>query len=194
MKAEELKSNVYTCPEGELVKTDTDWMTVYGLLFVAFIAVTILFGYIWGFDINRIEGDGLGEMEKFQAMTPGFFVVGGLCLVTGILIQYVLLYLFSGRDYRELHFNWSSFRVLVKKELPLKYYRLALLLYVVAGGLLLVHGFGAGDGMTYLLGVNLIIYGVRDFDYFRLLRAFKAEDRIVDGRKPYSAIVFRNIH
>ena len=25
MKAEELKSNVYTCPEGELVKTDTDW-------------------------------------------------------------------------------------------------------------------------------------------------------------------------
>ncbi len=72
MKAEELKSNVYTCPEGELVKTDTDWMTVYGLLFVAFIVVTILFGYIWGFDINRIEGDGLGEMEKFQAMTPGF--------------------------------------------------------------------------------------------------------------------------
>ena len=194
MKAEELKSNVYTCLEGELVKTDTDWMTVYGLLFVAFVVVTILFGYIWGFDINRIEGDGLGEMEKFQAMTPGFFVVEGLCLVTGILIQYVLLYLFSGRDYRELHFNWSSFRVLVKKELPLKYYRLALLLYVVAGGLLLVHGFGAGDGMTYLLGVNFIIYGARDFDYFRQLRAFKAEDRIVDGRKPYFAIVFRNIH
>lgn len=194
MKAEELKSNVYTCLEGELVKTGTDWMTVYGLLFVAFVVVTILFGYIWGFDINRIEGDGLGEMEKFQAMTPGFFVVGGLCLVTGILIQYVLLYLFSGRDYRELHFNWSSLRFLVKKELPLKYYRLALLLYVVAGGLLLVHGFGAGDGMTYLLGVNFIIYGARDFDYFRQLRAFKAEDRIVDGRKPYFAIVFRNIH
>lgn len=126
---------------------------------------------------------------------PCGFLLFLLLLLFVFFIQFILLYLFSGRNIHCLGMSWLSWRVLVRKKLPLKYYRIALLFpYFFIGLLLIIHGFGIGDGLTYQIGTYCILIGLPDLDYYWTLRSFKAEDKIVDGKKPYSCMILKSTY
>lgn len=195
METQDKRMEEFVHPEGRVVKADMDMITMYGLYLIFLIAVTLLFCYIWGFNDNHRNQYELGETEIFQVFTPLWLVVVIICPVVCLSIQYLLLYLFSGRDFRCLKMNWLSWRVLVRKALPLKYYRVALLFpYFLVGLLLIVHAFGLGDRVSHYAGLWCVFMGLADLGYFRTLRSFRAEDKIVDGKKPYSGMIIKSTY
>ncbi len=195
METQDKRMEEYVRPEGRVVKADMDMITMYGLYLIFLIAVTLLFCYIWGFNDSHRNQYELGETEIFQVFTPLWLAVVILCPVVCLSIQYLLLYLFSKRDFRCLKISWWSWRVLVRKALPLKYYRVALLFpFFLVGLLLIVHAFGLGDRMSLYAGLWCILIGLADLGYFRTLRSFKAEDKIVDGKKPYSGMIIKSTY
>lgn len=195
METQETVRKEYARPEGRVVKANMDRITMYGLYFVFVVITTLLHGYIWGFNDSHLNHYELGGTEIFQVYTPLWLVVVITCPVICLLIQYLLLYLFSGKDFRCLKISLSSWRVLVRKSLSLKYYRVALLFsFFLVGLLLIVHAFGLGDRMSHYAGLFCVFMGLADLDYYWTLRPFNGKDKIVDGKKAYAAIVLDNVN
>lgn len=195
METQDKRMEEYIHPEGRIVKADMDKITIYGLYFVSFIILTLLFCYIWGFNESHNSHYELGDTKNYEVWTPLWFSSLFITPIVCFFIQFILLYLFSGRNIHCLGMSWLSWRVLVRKKLPLKYYRIALLFpYFFIGLLLIIHGFGIGDGLTYQIGTYCILIGLPDLDYYWTLRSFKAEDKIVDGKKPYSCMILKSTY
>lgn len=193
----EVKNNdlvEYARPEGVEVKVSTGWITGWGLLcaIILVVAGSILFSYIWGKSSAFDSGYAFGHAVKYW----GFVCIFG-ALAGYILIQYAVLYFFSGRDRHALRWNmdWKSWGFLIIKPLALKYYRVALLLPFFLMGLLpMLHGFCMGNAMIYYFGMFCIVCSSADFWYFLKLLPFKDEDKIVDGKESFSATIIKGTY
>lgn len=89
-----------------------------------------------------------------------------LLLVFYILIQAGILYWFSGKDKKLLHwhFDWTGVGFSLTRPIPLKFYRVSLLLPgILLGVMPAIHGFCTGEANIFFLGLFGILGGTGDF-------------------------------
>ena len=198
----EVKNNdleEYARPEGVEVKVSTGRITTLGILsmFILMIVSALLFNYVWGEVSSYRSGYELGHATRFEAFTLKGLLIMLFCALGSILLQYIALYCFSGRDYRALRWNmdWKSWGFLLTKPMALKYYRIALLLpFFVLGLFPMIHGFSTGNSAVYFTGIFCVVASAADCYYFWKLRSFGDNDKIVDGEKPYNATIIKGTY
>lgn len=196
MKTKEMNLVEYSHSEGVEVKVGAVRFNViliaFAIIFV--IASILLFDYIWG-DASVFNGGyDWRDIEKLQLITLKSAVIMLSCLLIYTLLQYGLLYWFSGRDRQALKWNtdWKALGFLIQKPLALKYYRIiSLTPFFVMGLLPLIHGFCTGNNVVYFTGVFCIICSSADCYYFWKLRSFDGNDKIVDGKESLSATIIK---
>lgn len=197
METQDKRMEEYVRPEGVVVEVNTDrLMTIYAYLFL-FLAIAggLLFNYVWGGVPEYQAGREVGRMLKmFLFSLKGISILLLFTLVYH-LMQYVLLYWVSGKDHRAVRWskNWQGF--LLVKPLALRYYRLVLLApFFILGIFPMVHGFCSGNLFIYVFGILSTGIGFGDCYYCWKLRSFRAEDKIVDGKKPYSCMIVKSTY
>ncbi len=193
--------NVEECahPQGVEVKVGAARFNVTLLFFiVAFVAVgAILFNYVWGDALSYDAGYELGSLVRLQALSIKGAIIMFLCCLVYILIQYGLLYWFSGKDRQALLWNtdWKSWGFLLKKPLLLKYYRIVLLSpFILLGIFPMIHGFSTGNSAVYFTGMFCVLCSSADCYYFWKLRSFDSNDKIVDGDESLSATIIKGTY
>lgn len=129
METKEMNLEGYAHSEGVEVKVSAARVNITILLYLFFFVVgaVVLFNYIWGDGSSYGAGYELGNIARLQALSVKGAIIMALCCLVYTLLQYSLLYWFTGKDRRALHWNtdWKSLGFLVKKPLLLKYYRIA---------------------------------------------------------------------
>lgn len=156
METKEMNLEGYAHSEGVEVKVSAARVNITILLYLFFFVVgaVVLFNYIWGDGSSYGAGYELGNIARLQALSVKGAIIMALCCLVYTLLQYGLLYWFTGKDRRALHWNtdWKSLGFLVKKPLLLKYYRIALLTpFVLIGLLPFIHGLCTGNDVCFLL-------------------------------------------
>ena len=197
METKEMNLEEYAHPEGVEVKVSAARANITILLNLFFFVVggVILFNYIWGDGSSYGAGYELGNIARLQAFSIKGTIIMALCYIVYTLLQYGLLYWFTGKDRRALHWNtdWKTLGFLVKKPLLLKYYRIALLTpFVLIGLLPFIHGLCTGNDVCFFIGVFCIVGSGADCYYFWKLRTFNGNDKIVDGDESLSATIIKN--
>ena len=117
-----------------------------------------------------------------------------LLLVFYILIQAGILYWFSGKDKKLLHwhFDWTGVGFSLTRPIPLKFYRVSLLLPgILLGVMPAIHGFCTGEANIFFLGLFGILGGTGDFLFWYSLRAFDDEDLLLAGKKAFQATIIK---
>ena len=193
METKEMNLEGYAHSEGVEVKVSAARVNITILLYLFFFVVgaVVLFNYIWGDGSSYGAGYELGNIARLQALSVKGAIIMALCCLVYTLLQYGLLYWFTGKDRRALHWNtdWKSLGFLVKKPLLLKYYRIALLTpFVLIGLLPFIHGLCTGNDVCFFIGVG----SGADCYYFWKLRSFNGNDKIVDGDESLSATIIKN--
>ena len=197
METKEMNMEGYAHSEGVEVKVSAARVNITILLYLFFFVVgaVVLFNYIWGDGSSYGAGYELGNIARLQALSVKGAIIMALCCLVYTLLQYGLLYWFTGKDRRALHWNtdWKSLGFLVKKPLLLKYYRIALLTpFVLIGLLPFIHGLCTGYDDCFFIGVFCIVGSGADCYYFWKLRSFNGDDKIVDGDESLSATIIKN--
>ncbi|MEY8486773.1 metalloprotease family protein [uncultured Parabacteroides sp.] len=199
METREKRVEEYACPEGVEVKVNIEQMytiIMYEVL-VLFIFGGLLFNWIWGGLSEYQGGYGFGKTIRFVLLSSkGVSLIIGCCLIY-YMIQYLLLYCFFGKDRRSIRrsYSWKSSGFLLMKPLALKYYRWVLLVpFFVLGVFPMLHGFCVGNLLIYIVGAFCTCACSTDCYYFVKLRSFNAEDKIMDGEKPYSAVIIKSTY
>ena len=197
METKEMNLEGYAHSEGVEVKVSAARVNITILLYLFFFVVgaVVLFNYIWGDGSSYGAGYELGNIARLQALSVKGAIIMALCCLVYTLLQYGLLYWFTGKDRRALHWNtdWKSLGFLVKKPLLLKYYRIALLTpFVLIGLLPFIHGLCTGNDVCFCIGVFCIVGSGADCYYFWTLRSFNGNDKIVDGDESLSATIIKN--
>ena len=197
METKEMNLEGYAHSEGVEVKVSAARVNITILLYLFFFVVgaVVLFNYIWGDGSSYGAGYELGNIARLQALSVKGAIIMALCCLVYTLLQYGLLYWFTGKDRRALHWNtdWKSLGFLVKKPLLLKYYRIALLTpFVLIGLLPFIHGLCTGNDVCFFIGVSCIVGSGADCYYFWKLRSFNGNDKIVDGDESLSATIIKN--
>ena len=197
METKEMNLEGYAHSEGVEVKVSAARVNITILLYLFFFVVgaVVLFNYIWGDGSSYGAGYELGNIARLQALSVKGAIIMALCCLVYTLLQYGLLYWFTGKDRRALHWNtdWKSLGFLVKKPLLLKYYRIALLTpFVLIGLLPFIHGLCTGNDVCFFIGVVCIVGSGADCYYFWKLRSFNGNDKIVDGDESLSATIIKN--
>ena len=197
METKEMNLEGYAHSEGVEVKVSAARVNITILLYLFFFVVgaVVLFNYIWGDGSSYGAGYELGNIARLQALSVKGAIIMALCCLVYTLLQYGLLYWFTGKDRRALHRNadWKSLGFLVKKPLLLKYYRIALLTpFVLIGLLPFIHGLCTGNDVCFFIGVFCIVGSGADCYYFWKLRSFNGNDKIVDGDESLSATIIKN--
>ncbi|MBC8600771.1 DUF3267 domain-containing protein [Parabacteroides acidifaciens] len=194
MDTKDKRLEEYIHPEGMEVKMKAGWINGRGVVLILMVVIigSWLFNYIWGKGSAFDSGHQLGYAIKY---------IGIVCILFGfagyILIQYAVLYYFSGRDRHALQWKMDqgTWRFLLVKPMALKYYRVALLLpFLVMGLLPMLHGFCMGNPLVYYFGGYCLICSSNDFWYFLKLRSFKDEDKIVDGKRSFNATIIKETY
>lgn len=196
METKEKKMNEYARPVGVAVKVSVGRITALALLMMLIVIVVgvLLFNYVWGSASNYSAGYELGYSIRIQALSFKGFMVMALCMFGYILLQYIALYCFSGRDHRSLRWNmdWKSWGFLLTKPLSLKYYRVSLLLpFFIMGIIPMIHGFCTGNDIFYFIGLFCLIGSCGDCYYFWKLRSFNDNDKIIDGEESFNATIIK---
>ncbi|MBC5646134.1 DUF3267 domain-containing protein [Parabacteroides segnis] len=196
METKEKNLEEYSHPEGVEVKVSAARANITILLNLFFFVVggVILFNYIWGDGSSYGAGYELGNTVRLQALSIKGTIIMALCYIVYTLLQYGLLYWFTGKDRRALHWNtdWKTLGFLVKKPLLLKYYRIALLTpFVLIGLLPFIHGLCTGNDVCFFIGVFCVVGSGADCYYFWKLRSFNGNDKIVDGNESLSATIIK---
>ncbi len=199
METKERNVEEYARPEGVEVKVSTGRITVLGLFWGIMIVIVgvLLFNFIWGDTSSYNTGYELGRSVRVDALSSKGFLIMFLCFLGYISLQYLFLYWFSGRDRHALRWNtdWKSCGFLLAKPLPLKYYRVALLLpFFIMGLLPLIHGFCTGNNCFYFIGLFCIICSSGDCYYFWKLRSFNDNDKIIDGDESFNATIIKGTY
>ena len=197
METKEMNLEGYAHSEGVEVKVSAARVNITILLYLFFFVVgaVVLFNYIWGDGSSYGAGYELGNIARLQALSVKGAIIMALCCLVYTLLQYGLLYWFTGKDRRALHWNtdWKSLGFLVKKPLLLKYYRIALLTpFVLIGLLPFIHGLCTGNDVCFFIGVFCIVGSGAYCYYFWKLRSFNGNDKIVDGDESLSATIIKN--
>ena len=193
METKEMNLEGYAHSEGVEVKVSAARVNITILLYLFFFVVgaVVLFNYIWGDGSSYGAGYELGNIARLQALSVKGAIIMALCCLVYTLLQYGLLYWFTGKDRRALH--WKTLGFLVKKPLLLKYYRIALLTpFVLIGLLPFIHGLCTGNDVCFFIGVFCIVGSGADCYYFWKLRSFNGNDKIVDGDESLSATIIKN--
>lgn len=196
METKEKNLDEYTHPEGVEVKVSTARITVLGVLFliVLLIAGGLLFNYVWGGVSSYSAGYELGQSLRLHVICSEGFAIMVFCFLGYTLLQYGLLYWFSGRDRRALRWNvdWKTLGFLLTKPLALKYYRVVLLTpFVVMGLFPMIHGLCTGNMVFYFIGTFSVVASTADCYYFWKFRSFSGDDKIVDGNESLSATIIK---
>ena len=197
METKEMNLEGYAHSEGVEVKVSAARVNITILLYLFFFVVgaVVLFNYIWGDGSSYGAGYELGNIARLQALSVKGAIIMALCCLVYTLLQYGLLYWFTGKDCQALRWNtdWKSWGFLVIKPLPLRYYRMTLLApFVLIGLLPFIHGLCTGNDVCFFIGVFCIVGSGADCYYFWKLRSFNGDDKIVDGDESLSATIIKN--
>ena len=144
-------------PDGIEVKLNLSKTAVYEILlyFLAMFASSALYIYIW---------------EEFSSFNWGHFIG----LHYGNILLYSLLgYFINGRSLKGLRWacDWKSIGLVPTRPVPLKHYRLLLLLPGTLMGLLpVLHGFCTGNATAYVFGIISLLCCSSDFTMWYKLR------------------------
>ena len=143
--------------------------------FILFLIGSYLFVYVWdepsSYNAGRLLGTTVKGISSPQVMLCIF-----LLLVFYILIQAGILYWFSGKDKKLLHwhFDWTGVGFSLTRPIPLKFYRVSLLLPgILLGVMPAIHGFCTGEANIFFLGL------------------FDDEDLLLAGKKAFQATIIK---
>lgn len=131
MEKKEANKEPFNRPDGVEVKLTAKSINIRGFLFffILFLIGSYLFVYVWdepsSYSAGRLLGTAVKGISSPQVMLCIF-----LLLVFYILIQAGILYWFSGKDKKLLHwhFDWTGVGFSLTRPIPLKFYRVSLLL------------------------------------------------------------------
>ncbi len=107
METKEMNLEGYAHSEGVEVKVSAARVNITILLYLFFFVVgaVVLFNYIWGDGSSYGAGYELGNIARLQALSVKGAIIMALCCLVYTLLQYGLLYWFTGKDRRALHWN-----------------------------------------------------------------------------------------
>lgn len=178
-------------PDGIEVKLNLSKTAVYEILlyFLAMFASSALYIHIW---------------EEFSSFNWGHFIglhygKSVLQLLLAIVGLYILLYsllgyFINGRSLKGLRWacDWKSIGLAPTRPVPLKHYRLLLLLPGILMGLLpVLHGFCTGNATAYVFGIISLLCCSSDFMMWYKLRPFDDEDLFKPGKNTFQGTVIR---
>ena len=175
MEKKEANKEPFNRPDGVEVKLTAKSINIRGFLFffILFLIGSYLFVYVWdepsSYSAGRLLGTSVKGISSPQVMLCIF-----LLLVFYILIQAGILYWFSGKDKKLLHwhFDWTGVGFSLTRPIPLKFYRVSLLLPgILLGVMPTIHGFCTGEANIFFLGLFGILGGTGDFLFWYSLRA-----------------------
>ena len=199
METNELKEENVN-PSSGLVQLSPVRLNVAGLLLLLFVLVggIVLFNFVWDqsndtYSAGYNTGYKLGLLAKMLIKEEGCFLLI-LWLVLHLAMQYVLLYLFTKRDYRSIRFisNWVGFGWIIKKPIALKYYRVTLVIpSLLLGWLPALHGFCTGSFGWFALGLWGIACAFLDYYFLWRLRPFNDEDKIVNVKQNFAIQIIK---
>ena len=90
------------------------------------------------------------------------------------------------------HFDWTGVGFSLTRPIPLKFYRVSLLLPgILLGVMPAIHGFCTGEANIFFLGLFGILGGTGDFLFWYSLRAFDDEDLLLAGKKAFQATIIK---
>ena len=178
-------------PDGMEVKINPGRISVYVVMFYILVmfASSALYIFIW---------------EEFSVYNLGHYIGlhwgrGILRLLLIIFVLYILAgslvsYFISGRSLKGIrwHCDWKSAGFYPSRAVPLKHYRLLLLLPgILLGVLPVLHGFCTGNATTYVFGIIALVCSTADFTMWYKLRSFDDEDLFQTGKNTYQGTVIR---
>ena len=109
-----------------------------------------------------------------------------LCaFLANLLLSYLLLYFLNGRKAKDIGFiaNWAGVAFYTKRPLPLKFFRLVLLLPAVL------------LGVVYFFGLMSLAAAIGDLMLWYKVRPFDDDDLAQGGKGPFAVtITRRNYH
>ena len=195
MEKKDAKKEPFNRPDGVEVKLTAKSINIKGFLFffILFLTGSYLFVYVWdepsSYSAGRLLGTAVKGISRLQVM---LCIV--LLLVFYILIQAGILYWFSGKDKKLLHwhFDWTGVGFSLTRPIPLKFYRVSLLLPgILLGVMPAIHGFCTGEANIFFLGLFGILGGTGDFLFWYSLRAFDDEDLLLSSKKAFQATIIK---
>ena len=176
-------------PDGIEVKINPGRISIYVVVFYLLVmfASSVLYIFIW---------------EEFSVYNLGHYIgqhwgrgIFGLLLI--IFVLYILAgslvtYFISGRSLKGIrwHCDWKSAGFYPSRPVPLKHYRLLLLLPgILLGVLPVLHGFCTGNATAYVFGIIALVCSTADFTMWHKLRPFDDEDLFQPGKNTYEGTV-----
>ncbi len=178
-------------PDNTKVKINLGRISVYvvvSYLLVMF-ASSVLYIFIW-------EEFSLDNLEHYIEQHWGKGILGLLLMIlvlyslTGSLVTYFI----NGRSLKGIRWycDWKAVGFYLTRPVPLKHYRLQLLLPgILLGVLPVLHGFCTGNATAYVCGIITLVCSTTDFAMWYKLRPFDGEDLFQMGKKTYQGTVIR---
>lgn len=153
-------------------------------------AGTALYTYVWeeftAYSIGHYIGQFWGRLV-FPCLLLAFVLL--------VSLNGLLLFLANGRSLKGLHWHcdWAGTGWHCRRPLPLKYYRIVLLLPgILLGVLPALHGFCTGWPEVYVFGLVCLICSLGDFTLWFKLRPFSDDDLYVShGRELQGKVIRR---
>ena len=178
-------------PDGMEVKINLGRISVYVVMFYILVmfASSALYIFIWEeFSVYNLAHDiGLHWGRGILRLLLIIFV---LYILAGSLVSYFI----SGRSLKGIrwHCDWKSAGFYPSRAVPLKHYRLLLLLPgILLGVLPVLHGFCTGNATAYVFGIIALVCSTADFTMWYKLRSFDDEDLFQTGKNTYQGTVIR---
>ena len=195
MEKKEINREAFNRPDGVEVKLTAKSINIKGLLFffILFMAGSYLFVYVWDESSSYSAGLLLGTTIK-GISSPKIMLCILLLIAFYTLLQAGILYWFSGKDKKILHWHsdWTSVGFTPTRPIALKFYRVFLLLPGILLRLLpAIHGFCTGEANIFFLGLFGILGGTGDFLFWYSLRAFDDEDLLLVGKKAFQGTIIK---
>lgn len=195
MEKKDANKETFNRPDGVEVKLTAKSINIKGLIFffILFLAGSYLFVYVWDEYSSFNAGALLGTTIK-GISNPKVVLCILLLIVFYTLLQAGVLYWFSGKDKKALHWHsdWTSIGFTPTRPIPLKFYRVSLLLPgILLGVMPAIHGFCTGEANIFFLGLFGILGGTGDFLFWYSLRAFDDEDLLLAGKKAFQATIIK---
>lgn len=169
MEKKDANKEPFNRPDGVEVKLTAKSINIKGFLFffILFLTGSYLFVYVWDEPSSYSAGRLLGTAVK-GISSPLVMLYIFLLLVFYILIQAGILYWFSGKDKKLLHwhFDWTGVGFSLTRPIPLKFYRVSLLLPgILLGVMPAIHGFCTGEANIFFWDY-LAFWVVREIFFF----------------------------
>ena len=195
MEKKEVNKETFNRPDGVEVKLTAKSINIKGFLFffILFLTGSYLFVYVWDEYSSFNAGLLLGTTIK-GIISPKSLICILLLVTFYTLLQAGVLYWFSGKDKKVLHWHsdWTSVGFIPTRPIPLKFYRVSLLLPGILLGIMpAIHGFCTGEANIFFLGLLGILGGTGDFLFWYSLRAFDDEDLLLAGKKAFQATIIK---